>query len=168
MEKNYLDIFAHLPKVFWSTMEATTKDAYNPTLYHYDTVWIVDWVSDEGDSIHHEEAEEINDVIQKAYDWAIANVKGFNWKEEDLKWIPTNERLPESGRKVLVIRNITIEGLVDGTFQKHELAYIDNNRWKLDSQEFCILPCTPTIDSGIITHWMPLPKEPSLENGDTK
>lgn len=47
----------------------TSEDCYNPTLYRYDECWVVDWVSDEGDSILTFEDDDIYNVINKAHDW---------------------------------------------------------------------------------------------------
>lgn len=47
----------------------TLEDCYNPTLYKYDECWVVDWVSDEGDSILTFEDDDICDAINKAYNW---------------------------------------------------------------------------------------------------
>lgn len=82
-----------------------------------------------------------------------------------MKWISTTERLPESMHSVLAIRKLTIPNC-DVVIPSYEIARINGDRWELDSQQWCILPCTPTIDSGIITHWMELPKEPLLEKGE--
>lgn len=84
-----------------------------------------------------------------------------------MKYIPTTERLPESMHSVLAIRELTIPEC-DAVIQSYEIAYIDGIRWTLESQQWSVLPCTPTIDSGIITHWMELPEKPSLEKGGTK
>lgn len=78
-----------------------------------------------------------------------------------MKWISTKERLPESNHRVLAIRRLSVKN-IDTCIQSYEIAYINGNRWKLDSEQWSMLPCTPTIDSGIITHWMELPEKPYL------
>lgn len=85
-----------------------------------------------------------------------------------MKWISVKTRLPDTYKRVLVCRIIKI---MDCELQTHEIGYLDRaggyDRWRLDSQVFSPLPLCPTLDSGIITHWMPLPKLPPKKE-DTK
>ena len=82
-----------------------------------------------------------------------------------MKWISVKDKLPETHNTVLVCRVIKV---MDFSFQTYDIGHIDRtsgfDRWRLDSQQFSPLPICPTADSGIITHWMPLPKFPKKEN----
>lgn len=57
-----------------------SENCYNPTLYKYDEYWVVDWVSDEGDSILTFEDADICDVINKAYNWFNNKFRMFDSK----------------------------------------------------------------------------------------
>lgn len=73
-------------------------------------------------------------------------------EQEERRWIPVMERLPETEEFVLVIvngkphRNITLENAC-------ELAnYIPGEGW--------VLEMWPEWESPDVTHWMPLPEPP--------
>lgn len=76
---DYLDLFKKLPKYYAESMEMTenNEDAQNPTLYHYDGSWVVDWIDSDSCSEHVEHADTPEEAIQKAYDWAKKNIVGF-------------------------------------------------------------------------------------------
>ena len=84
-----------------------------------------------------------------------------------MKWISVKDKLPETHDRVLVCRIIKV---MDFEIQTHDIGYLEgtggSDRWRLDSQQYSPLPTTPTLDSGIITHWMPLPKLPDKKNED--
>lgn len=75
------------------------------------------------------------------------------------RWIPVEERLPELDELVLVIasgkpkENITLDNAV-------ELATLYSDGW-------CLEMC-PEWTGATVTHWMPLPELPKVENAETK
>lgn len=62
---DYLKLFQSLPN-FNFDKEITTNDCYNPNLYPWDGVWIVSWVSDEGDSLLEFNGNTPEEAIEKA------------------------------------------------------------------------------------------------------
>lgn len=60
--------------IFYEDDGTTSDDCYHATLYKYDGVWTVEWLNDEGQSIFECEADDICDVIEKAYNWAKDNI----------------------------------------------------------------------------------------------
>ena len=83
-----------------------------------------------------------------------------------MKWYNCKEKLPPTHHRVLVCRELrNIDGL-DHPVQVHDIGYLEgdqpNDRWRLESQSYCIFPCEPTISSGIISHWANLPKLPEI------
>lgn len=103
----------------------------------------------------------MNALCQEAAD-AIERLQYFSvfWQEaakmaheNELKWIPVTERLPDSGVCVLVT-----DGLEVGEGWITEIINTKGHfsRW-----------CAPTADIDIdrrpITHWMPLPEPPKEE-----
>ncbi len=80
-----------------------------------------------------------------------------------MEWISVEEKLPPTHHRVMVCRELRIDGL-DHPILTHDIGMLEgtepSDRWKLNSQDYCVLPCKPTISSGIISHWMELPKLP--------
>lgn len=80
-----------------------------------------------------------------------------------MKWYNVKEKLPPVCCRVMVCRELRIDCL-DHPILTHDIGILEgtgpSDRWKLDSQQYSPLPCTPTLDSGIITHWARLPKLP--------
>ena len=75
------------------------------------------------------------------------------------RWIPVEERLPDHDELVLVIasgkpkENITLDGAI-------ELATLYSDGWCLETW--------PEWVGAKVTHWMPLPTGPEVENAETK
>ena len=65
--------FRDLP-IFYEDDGTTSDDCYSATLYKYDGVWTIEWLNDENQSIFECEADDICDVIEKAYNWAENNI----------------------------------------------------------------------------------------------
>ncbi|MBQ9646131.1 MAG: hypothetical protein IJV24_07230 [Prevotella sp.] len=80
-----------------------------------------------------------------------------------MKWYDVKEKLPPTHSRVMVCRELRIECL-DHPILTHDIGMLEgtgpSDRWKLDSQQYSPLPTTPTLSSGIITHWAWLPKLP--------
>ena len=80
-----------------------------------------------------------------------------------MKWYDVKEKLPPTHCRVMVCRELRIECL-DHPILTHDIGMLKgtgpSDRWELDSQQYCPLPTTPTLSSGIITHWARLPKLP--------
>ncbi len=80
-----------------------------------------------------------------------------------MKWISVKEKLPPTHHRVMVCRELRIVGL-EHPMLTYDIGILEgteaSDRWKLDSQAYSPLPCTPTLNSGIITHWMELPELP--------
>lgn len=80
-----------------------------------------------------------------------------------MKWYDVREKLPPTHSRVMVCRELRIECL-DHPILTHDIGILEGtgplDRWKLDSQQYSPLPTTPTLSSGIITHWARLPKLP--------
>ena len=106
-------------------------------------------------------------IIQKAAD-RIANqsthIAALQQEIEKLRgqlprWIPVEERLPNLDELVLVIasgkpqENITLDNAV-------ELAELYSDGWCLE--------IWPEWTKAAVTHWMPLPEPPEVENAETK
>lgn len=88
-----------------------------------------------------------------------------------MEWINVKDELPKVNNMVLVCRELHIEGL-KRVIRVHDIARLEghqpSDRWRLESQQFSLLPCVPTLDSGIISHWMPLPELPKETKNKTK
>ncbi len=84
-----------------------------------------------------------------------------------MKWISVKEKLPPTMCLVMVCREIRIDCL-DHPILVHDIGMLEgtgpSDRWKLESQQYCPLPCKPTLRSEIVTHWMKLPKLPNSNN----
>ena len=80
-----------------------------------------------------------------------------------MKWYDVKKKLPPTHCLVMVCRELRIKGL-DHPVLTHDIGMLEgtepSDRWKLESQQYSPLPCTPTLSSGIITHWARLPKLP--------
>ena len=81
-----------------------------------------------------------------------------------MKWYDCKEKLPPTHHRVMVCREIRVDFL-DHPVLTHDIGMLTgtepSDRWKLDSQQYCALPCTPTVSSGIISHWGFLPQLPA-------
>lgn len=79
-----------------------------------------------------------------------------------MKWYDVNEKLPQTHTMVMVCREIRIQGF--DPIQTHDIGMLEgtnpSDRWRLESQQYSPLPTTPTLSSGIVTHWCRLPKLP--------
>lgn len=86
-------------------------------------------------------------------------------------WISVKNELPPMYHRVLVCRELHIEGL-EHVIKVCDIAHLEGHgptdRWRLDSQQFSLLPCAPTLESGIISHWMRLPGLPKTSNTNKK
>ena len=84
-----------------------------------------------------------------------------------MKWHRTKDKLPSTHTRVLVCREIRLDCL-DHPILTHDIGILKgtgpSDRWELESQQFSILPCEPTVGSGIISHWMELPQLPFKED----
>ena len=80
-----------------------------------------------------------------------------------MKWYNCKEKLPPTNSRVLVCRELRIDG-IDHPILTHDIGILEgtgmSDRWRLESQTYCLLPCKPTVSSGIISHWAKLPKLP--------
>lgn len=85
----------------------------------------------------------INPCLLKAIDFAVAALR----EQENRRWIPVTERLPEDNRNVLGCLKIGEESRIYPAFYAHGVW------WD------CIFNTTTTNST---THWMPLP-EPQKE-----
>jgi hypothetical protein len=81
-----------------------------------------------------------------------------------MKWHNVKDKLPKTEHRVLVCRELRIDSL-DHPILVHDIGVLHGtdlfDRWSLESQQYCILPVEPTLNSGIITHWAELPKLPT-------
>ena len=94
----------------------------------------------------------IQDAFERGAEWADAHPVN--------PWHKTSEELPEEdGHRVIVRVGRRIEG-VDHVFYSYDIGMVRDGRWRLDSQGYSPLPYSPTIDSGLITHWMEIPELP--------
>ena len=79
------------------------------------------------------------------------------------KWISVKEKLPPTHHLVLVCREIRIDCL-DHPILTTDIGMLTGtglyDRWNFESQQYSPLPQKPTLESGIVTHWMELPKLP--------
>lgn len=84
-----------------------------------------------------------------------------------MKWYDVKEKLPPTHNRVLVCREIRISGFPP--IPTHDIGMLKgtdpSDRWELESQQYSPLPTTPTLRSGIVTHWARLPKLPHQEKG---
>ena len=71
-----------------------------------------------------------------------------------MSWIETKKKLPESGKKVLVIRKREIAG-----FMYHEVGYYQDGKWWNDLIGELEWPGIGD-ERFIVSHWMELPTEP--------
>ena len=66
-----------------------------------------------------------------------------------MKWISVEDKLPPTHHRVLVCRELRIESF--NPIFSHDIGYLEGtgeyDRWKLSSQEYSPLPCTPTVGS---------------------
>jgi len=63
--------------------------------------------------------------------------------EEERRWIPVSERLPENISNVLILSRG--EQLIASYLSKYSLWYV------------------PFVDKPVVTHWMPLPELPEVQ-----
>jgi len=80
-----------------------------------------------------------------------------------MEWISVKEKLPPVCCRVLVCRQLRIVCLARPVLT-YDIGMLKGtepgDRWRLDSQQYCVLPCEPTLESGIVSHWMKLPELP--------
>lgn len=83
-----------------------------------------------------------------------------------MKWYDVKDKLPPTHKCVMVCREIRIQDFV---IQIHDIGMLEgtnpSDRWRLESQQYSPLPTTPTLSSGIVTHWCSLPKFPEKKGG---
>ena len=64
-----LEKFKELPHLS-GNYEIVDDWGYTPTLYHFDGMWLVDWIHcEEGDSLTSFDGDTPEDAIEKAYKW---------------------------------------------------------------------------------------------------
>lgn len=68
VDPDYLEMFKSLPNLNFNK-QRTTEDFYNPTLYPWESRWIVSWVSDEGDSLIEFVGTTPEEAINKATEY---------------------------------------------------------------------------------------------------
>ena len=80
-----------------------------------------------------------------------------------MKWYDVQEKLPPTYKRVMVCREIRIQGFAP--IPTYDIGILkgtnQSDRWELDSQQYSPLPLKPTLSSGIVTHWARLPKLPN-------
>lgn len=85
-----------------------------------------------------------------------------------MTWYDVKEKLPPTHNRVMVCREIRIQGF--NPIQTYDIGILEGtnplDRWSLDSQQYSPLPITPTLSSGIVTHWCRLPKLPEKKGGE--
>lgn len=83
-----------------------------------------------------------------------------------MKWYDASERLPRVNTRVMVCREIRVCGVA---IQAHDIGVLEgtdpSDRWTLESERYSPLPASPTLRSGIVTHWCRLPKLPEKKGG---
>ena len=93
----------------------------------------------------------ISPYLLKAIDFAVAAIR----EQEQRRWIPVTDRLPEDDHDVLIVgsgspvKNVRLENSL-------EIA-------RFSKDEGWILECWPDWETPIVTHWMPLPEPPKGE-----
>lgn len=70
---NALKEFINLPNLEEDLESTSLEDDYNPTLYKYNGLWCVDWISSNGGCIKSFEHEDIIEVIKQASQWINEN-----------------------------------------------------------------------------------------------
>lgn len=87
-----------------------------------------------------------------------------------MKWYDCKEKLPPTHTRVMVARELRLQGF--DPILTHDIGMLKGteefDRWKLESQQYCALPCEPTIRSGIISHWAKLPKLPDVRKKEPR
>ena len=90
-------------------------------------------------------------VVDEACILAVAALR----EQEQRRWIPVTDRLPEDDHDVLIVgsgspvKNVRLENSL-------EIA-------RFSKDEGWILECWPDWETPIVTHWMPLPQPPKEE-----
>ena len=90
-----------------------------------------------------------------------------------MKWYDVNEKLPETMTRVMVCREVKIDvGDEKIVFPSHDIGVLQgtgpHDRWKLESQQYCMLPVEPMLCANIVTHWCRLPKLPTTSRTEKK
>ena len=99
----------------------------------------------------------LGDDLAEAADWIEAQAKEIEKLRAQLpRWIPVEERLPE------VWRNDETAELVNYMIYSPNFGVDIGNYHAKAKKWLCMaLPCT-------VTHWMPLPLGPEVENAETQ
>lgn len=80
MDKNKLtplEKFALLPNITmfeegeFAKVDKEQDEGYAPTLYYYDKQYVVDWISDEHDSIYNINGDTPEEAINEAFDFCL-------------------------------------------------------------------------------------------------
>lgn len=97
-------------------------------------------------AVFGEEPDYQNEEANKFVDELIANGVTVTDNNVGCKWIPVTERLPDSGRCVLIYSE---DGMVaEGNYTAYDKKWYQF-RWSVKGQK--------------VTHWMPLPEPPKGE-----
>lgn len=68
-----LEMFIKLPSLD-DSFKVASEDAYNPTLYYYDSEYVVDWIHcEDSDSLVSVTGNTIEEAIKKAYELCDLN-----------------------------------------------------------------------------------------------
>jgi len=97
------------------------------------------------------------DLIEQLTDRCARYAEEIAVLQARTRWIPVEERLPEMGEMVLAIANGKPMGTVT-LINALEIATLYNDGWLLETW--------PDWEDATVTHWMPLPAGPEVdENG---
>ena len=84
-----------------------------------------------------------------------------------MKWHDVMDKLPPTYAFVMVCCEFRVQGFV---IQTHDIGMLKgtnpSDRWELLSQQYSPLPTTPTLNSGVVTHWCSLPNLPKKKGGE--
>lgn len=101
------------------------------------------------DCIHYQMCHSINVNAPCA---AFKNKSDF----VEVKWIDVNERLPENGRYIVYVKKEHHGGYKRDVFD----LWYEDGKWYLDAHS--------ALYGGTITHWMPLPEPPKMNEMNAK
>lgn len=69
--KDYLELFKKLPHLNYKE-EVIPDWGYSASLYHYDDLWVVDWINDDSESSLTFSAATPEEAIGKAYEYCLS------------------------------------------------------------------------------------------------
>lgn len=101
---DYIKLFQSLPN-FNLNKQIVLNDSYNPTLYKWDGYWVVDWISDEEDSLLNVVGNSPEEAIKNAVKYINENYPSYYSEDylddkEDIKPQSFFTLTPEDGELV--------------------------------------------------------------------